>query len=307
MRTRLADFRRYFDCLDALGVLSMGDVDLKIVRGLAYYTGIVFELFDAKGELRAICGGGRYDNLLQSLGGVDLPALGFGMGDVVLGGAAAGPRAAGAEGRRPGGLGRGGVAEHGARRAAALAHGAQRGFGVSVEYALREQAVMNRSRRRNRAGRDVRARRSAIRRRTTPAERHSWSVARRASPSGNSCSTTSVSDVLSSHHRSMADDKKLTTRAADFSAWYNEVVLRAELADYSPVRGCMVIRPNGYGIWERMQRALDDMFKETGHQNAYFPLFIPESFLPKEAQHVEGFAPESPSSRTAAARSSRSR
>ncbi|MEX2178522.1 MAG: proline--tRNA ligase [Gemmatimonadaceae bacterium] len=90
----------------------------------------------------------------------------------------------------------------------------------------------------------------------------------------------------------MADDKKLTTRAQDFSAWYNEAVLRAELADYSPVRGCMVIRPNGYGIWERMQRALDDMFKATGHQNAYFPLFIPESFLKKEAQHVEGFAPE---------------
>jgi prolyl-tRNA synthetase len=90
----------------------------------------------------------------------------------------------------------------------------------------------------------------------------------------------------------MADDKKLTTRAADFSAWYNEVVLRAELADYSPVRGCMVIRPDGYGIWERMQRTLDDMFKETGHRNAYFPLFIPESFLKKEAQHVEGFAPE---------------
>jgi prolyl-tRNA synthetase len=90
----------------------------------------------------------------------------------------------------------------------------------------------------------------------------------------------------------MADDKKLTTRAADFSAWYNEVVLRAELADYSPVRGCMVIRPNGYGIWERMQRALDGMFKATGHENAYFPLFIPESFLHKEAEHVEGFAPE---------------
>ncbi|MDP1862028.1 MAG: proline--tRNA ligase [Gemmatimonadaceae bacterium] len=88
------------------------------------------------------------------------------------------------------------------------------------------------------------------------------------------------------------NDKKLTTRAADFSAWYNETVLRAELADYSPVRGCMVIRPNGYGIWERMQRALDDMFKATGHRNAYFPLLIPESFLHKEAQHVEGFAPE---------------
>ncbi|NBW65433.1 proline--tRNA ligase, partial [bacterium] len=90
----------------------------------------------------------------------------------------------------------------------------------------------------------------------------------------------------------MADDKKLTTRADDFSAWYNELVLRAELADYSPVKGSMVIRPNGYGIWERMQRALDDKFKETGHRNAYFPLFIPESFLKKEAQHVEGFAPE---------------
>ena len=90
----------------------------------------------------------------------------------------------------------------------------------------------------------------------------------------------------------MADDKKLTTRAGDFSAWYNELVLRAELADYSPVKGSMVIRPNGYGIWERMQRALDDMFKATGHRNAYFPLLIPESFLKKEAQHVEGFAPE---------------
>jgi prolyl-tRNA synthetase len=90
----------------------------------------------------------------------------------------------------------------------------------------------------------------------------------------------------------MSDEKKLTTRAEDFSAWYNELVLKSELADYSPVRGCMVIRPNGYGIWERMQRALDDMFKATGHVNAYFPLFIPESFLHKEAQHVEGFAPE---------------
>jgi len=90
----------------------------------------------------------------------------------------------------------------------------------------------------------------------------------------------------------MSDDKKLTPRAQDFSAWYNDVVLRAELADYSPVRGCMVIRPEGYGIWERMQRALDDMFKATGHRNAYFPLFIPESFLRREAQHVEGFAPE---------------
>jgi len=90
----------------------------------------------------------------------------------------------------------------------------------------------------------------------------------------------------------MADSKGLTPRATDFSAWYNELIMKAELADYSPVRGCMVIRPNGYAIWEGMQRALDDMFKATGHQNAYFPLFIPQSFLAKEAEHVEGFAPE---------------
>ncbi|HUF52107.1 MAG TPA: proline--tRNA ligase [Longimicrobiales bacterium] len=90
----------------------------------------------------------------------------------------------------------------------------------------------------------------------------------------------------------MADEKGLTTQAEDFSAWYNEIVQRAELADYSPVRGCMVIRPYGYAIWELMQRALDDMFKATGHQNAYFPLFIPLSFIAREAKHVEGFAKE---------------
>ncbi len=90
----------------------------------------------------------------------------------------------------------------------------------------------------------------------------------------------------------MADDQGITPRAVDFSAWYNEVVLRAELADYSPVRGSMVIRPWGYGIWENMQRALDGLFKETGHQNAYFPLLIPMSFLEREKEHVKGFAPE---------------
>ncbi len=90
----------------------------------------------------------------------------------------------------------------------------------------------------------------------------------------------------------MADTKALTPRATDFSAWYNELIMKAELADYSPVRGCMVIRPNGYAIWEQMQRALDTMFKETGHQNAYFPLLIPQSFLSREAEHVEGFSPE---------------
>ncbi len=90
----------------------------------------------------------------------------------------------------------------------------------------------------------------------------------------------------------MADAKGVTPRAEDFSAWYNDVIMKAELADYSPVRGCMVIRPNGYAIWEQMQQALDAMFKESGHQNAYFPLFIPQSFLAREAEHVEGFAPE---------------
>ena len=84
----------------------------------------------------------------------------------------------------------------------------------------------------------------------------------------------------------------ITSRADDFAAWYNEVIMRAELADYSPVRGCMVIRPWGFRIWELMQRALDERFKATGHENAYFPLFIPQSFLAREAEHVEGFAKE---------------
>ncbi len=88
----------------------------------------------------------------------------------------------------------------------------------------------------------------------------------------------------------MAD--AITTRATDASQWYLDVVKAAKLADYSPVRGCMVIRPNGYALWENMQAALDAMFKATGHENAYFPLFIPQSFLAKEAEHVEGFAKE---------------
>jgi prolyl-tRNA synthetase len=90
----------------------------------------------------------------------------------------------------------------------------------------------------------------------------------------------------------MAQAQKITPRAKDFSEWYGDVIMQAQLADYSPVRGCMVIRPHGYRIWELMQRALDDMFKATGHRNAYFPLFIPVSFLAKEAEHVEGFAKE---------------
>ena len=84
----------------------------------------------------------------------------------------------------------------------------------------------------------------------------------------------------------------ITPRSVDFSQWYTDVVLKAELADYAPVRGCMVIRPYGYAIWENIQARLDRRIKETGHKNAYFPLFVPESLLRKEAQHVEGFAPE---------------
>jgi prolyl-tRNA synthetase len=91
----------------------------------------------------------------------------------------------------------------------------------------------------------------------------------------------------------MASERKgIVSRAEDYSAWYQELVLRSELADYSPVRGCMVIRPYGYAVWENIQRDLDRRFKETGHVNAYFPLFIPMSFLAKEAEHVEGFAKE---------------
>ncbi len=86
--------------------------------------------------------------------------------------------------------------------------------------------------------------------------------------------------------------KSLPTRAENYSEWYNELVKRADLAENSAVRGCMVIKPYGYAIWEKMQRALDDMFKETGHQNAYFPLFVPKSFLEKEEEHAEGFAKE---------------
>jgi histidyl-tRNA synthetase len=132
-----ADFKRYLDLLEQLGVSEWVDFDPTIVRGLAYYTGIVFELFDAKGELRAICGGGRYDNLLKSIGGADMPALGFGMGDVVLG-----------ELLRDRGLnvtidsadfwvaGNEGAEADVVRTSAAL-----RRAGASVEYALRKQQV----------------------------------------------------------------------------------------------------------------------------------------------------------------------
>jgi len=86
--------------------------------------------------------------------------------------------------------------------------------------------------------------------------------------------------------------KNLTTRDEDYSKWYNELVIKADLAENSGVRGCMVIKPYGFAIWEMMQAELDRMFKETGHQNAYFPLFIPKSYFSKEASHVDGFAKE---------------
>ena len=86
--------------------------------------------------------------------------------------------------------------------------------------------------------------------------------------------------------------ERVTPRSQDYAGWYNDVVQKAELADYSPVRGCMVIMPYGYTLWENIQAGLDRRFKETGHVNAYFPLFIPESFIKREAEHIEGFAPE---------------
>jgi prolyl-tRNA synthetase len=99
--------------------------------------------------------------------------------------------------------------------------------------------------------------------------------------------------MMSDHDDSKAPViTEITPKSEDFSRWYTDLVRRAELADYSPVKGCMVIRPYGYAIWELIQRQLDDRFKATGHVNAYFPLFIPKSLLMKEAEHVEGFAPQ---------------
>jgi prolyl-tRNA synthetase len=92
--------------------------------------------------------------------------------------------------------------------------------------------------------------------------------------------------------RTEAAPQAITRKSENFAEWYTDVVRKAELADYSPVRGCMIIRPYGYTLWENVQRALDDMIKATGHQNMYFPLLIPRSFLTREAEHVEGFAPE---------------
>ncbi len=86
--------------------------------------------------------------------------------------------------------------------------------------------------------------------------------------------------------------KRLTPKSEDMSKWYTQVIQQSRLADYSPVKGCMVMRPNGYGIWENIQKALDPMLQDLEIGNAYFPLFIPLSLLSKEAEHIEGFAPE---------------
>ena len=92
------------------------------------------------------------------------------------------------------------------------------------------------------------------------------------------------------NQKKMVDD--ITSMDVDFSKWYTDIVKKAELMDYSSVKGCMIIQPYGYAIWENIQRELDDRFKATGHQNVYMPLFIPESLLQKEKDHVKGFAPE---------------
>ncbi|MBS2006923.1 MAG: proline--tRNA ligase [Cyanobacteria bacterium SZAS TMP-1] len=102
----------------------------------------------------------------------------------------------------------------------------------------------------------------------------------------------SVKDEIKDDAALHSEDLEEKGLDAEKARWYTDTVINAELADYAPVKGCMVIRPYGYALWENIRNALDDMIKETGHQNAYFPLFIPESFLKKEAQHVEGFAPE---------------
>src|SRR3712207_6661243 len=111
-------------------------------------------------------------------------------------------------------------------------------------------------------------------------------VARWAAPTAASCQEATMAQDRGGDNRALPDP------ATSFSDWYTDVILRAGLADYSPVRGCMVIRPYGYALWENMQARLDARIKATGHRNAYFPLFIPASLLQKEAEHVEGFAPE---------------
>ena len=101
-----------------------------------------------------------------------------------------------------------------------------------------------------------------------------------------------VNNIYTNFNMAEVSNKEVTNREEDYSKWYNNLVVKADLAEQSAVRGCMVIKPYGYAIWEKIQRQLDNMFKATGHVNAYFPLFIPKSFLSREAEHVEGFAKE---------------
>src|SRR6516165_5352695 len=113
-----------------------------------------------------------------------------------------------------------------------------------------------------------------------------------SNPFHHSPLTTHHSPTYNVHKGGTEMAEKVTKRSEDYSQWYLDIVQQAKLAENSDVRGCMVIRPHGYAIWEKMQGALDRMFKDSGHVNAYFPLFIPKSFLAKEEQMAEGFAKE---------------
>ena len=299
----LAPLQQTLHALTAMGIGDFVDVDLTIVRGLAYYTGTVFELFDAGRSLRAIAGGGRYDDLLDRLGGVALPAVGFAMGDVVIGDLLKehGRRA---RGRRAAlDVFIAGVTAEDQPHVLALAHEC-RDAGLRTEFALTAQAVGKQLKLADARGArvavligpDDRARNEVQFKDLAAKSQRSVSRERRGGRAPGHALLTRGRPAGPTRRGNMADDKALTTRAADFSAWYNEVIARAQLADYSPVRGCMVIRPNGYAIWEQMQQALDRMFKDTGHQNAYFPLFIPQSFLAREASTSRASPPRRRSS-----------
>src|SRR5439155_144997 len=231
--------------------------------------------------LRASCGGGRYDALLDEIAGVDLPCAGFGMGDVVLGELL---KERGAPVPASASLDAFLVAVSGADvlPVVQLAH-RLRDRGLAVEYALKPQAVRKQlepaaARGAPRAGiggpdgrgaggvhhRAARGRAPARRGRGSGSDvvraGHDAQHRQRAQRAHRGAARAALT------RGPMAPAQKLTPRAQDFSEWYNDVIMHAELADYSPVRGCMVIRPLGYRIWELMQGALDAMFKATGHR-----------------------------------------
>ena len=280
---------RVVDALDAMGLGEFVELDLTIVRGLAYYTGTVFELFDAGRTLRAICGGGRYDSLLAALGGVDLPALGFGMGDVVLG------ELLRDRGLVPPADGRASTCSwrrsptttcrtcsrwrtsSATRASASSTRSARQALGKQLKLAdARGRALRRRDRARRPGARRGDAEGSGRQGAAGGRRGTGWSSGCRGSSrrhAGRSVSMATVRWSTNGGHEGADHPRRGLQRLVQ------RADLPAELADYSPVRGCMVIRPNGYAIWEQMQRALDQMFKDTGHQNAYFPLFIPQSFL----------------------------